>query len=184
MQLRFDTQQEINASGNADKSGGTPPYFAEADTHLRKLFDDVLDTAGKHENLGNLQEFSFSTGGMSADSHILYELYRRLDTGGPCMVLRCQRGVSGETEEAVLDKVAVGDLEAYIQKLNLFEWNGFRGKAPDVLDGDSFGLHIRFADGRVIDASGNNAFPKDYGKREQALFQYLDKLLGHKTEQR
>ena len=181
LHLEFDTLREIWASGNTDRPGGVPPRFAEADKALRKLLDDALggDAAGSFEaeNLGPIQEFSFSTGGMSADSFIRYELYRRLDAGGPRMVLRRQRGVCGEPEEAILDKSTLEDLAAFIQELKLSAWNGFSKSARDVLDGASFGLHIRFVDGTVIAASGNNAWPSEYGKRKEALFQYLDGLL-------
>lgn len=185
LHLEFDTLREIRVRGNTDRPGGTPPRFAEADKALRKLLDDALggDAAGSFEaeNLGPIQEFSFSTGGMSADSFIRYELYRRLDAGGPRMVLRRQRGVRGEAEEAILDKSTLEDLAAFIQELKLSAWNGFSKSARDVLDGSSFGLHIRFADGTVIAASGNNAWPPEYGKRVEALFQYLDGLLEPKA---
>ena len=56
VRLKFDTLQEISASGNTDRSGGTPPHFAEVDAALRKLLDDALggDAAGTPdaENLG------------------------------------------------------------------------------------------------------------------------------------
>ena len=186
MQLEFDTLQEINASGNTDRSGGTPPHFAEVDAALRKLLDDALggDAAGTHdaENLGPIREFSFSTGGMSMDSFIRYEIYRRRDAGGPRMVLRRQRGVHGEPEEAILDKSTLEDLAAFIRELNLSTWNGFNRSARDVLDGARFGLRIGYADGTVIEASGNNAWPSEYGKRTKALFQYLDGLLEPKAQ--
>ncbi|MGE9984961.1 hypothetical protein ACQRA4_04740 [Desulfovibrio sp. SGI.169] len=179
--LKFDTLQEINARGNTDRTGGTPPHFAEVDAALRKLLDDALggDAAGtpNTENLGNLREFSFSTGEMSADSMFSYEIYRRRDAAGPRMVLRRKRGIGGEPKEAILDKSSLDGLEACIRELNLSAWNGFRGKARFVLDGGSFGLRIGYADGTVIEASGSNAFPPEYGKRTEALFLYLDGLL-------
>lgn len=181
LQLQFDTQQEIRASGKTDRPGGTPPRFAEVDGALRTLLDGALggDAAGRPdgEAPGSLREFSFSTGGMSADSHISYELYRRRDAAGPRMVLRRQRGIHGDAKEVILDKSALNGLESYIQELNLSAWNGFRGNAKDVLDGAQFGLRIRFADGSIIAASGSNAWPEAYGTRTKALFRYLDALL-------
>lgn len=181
VQLKFDTQQEINASGNTDRSGGTPPHFAEVDAALRKLLDDALggDAAGTAdaENLGNLREFSFSTGEMSADSMFRYEIYRRRDAAGQRMILRRKRGIGGEPKEVILDKSSLDGLEAFIREQNLSAWNGFRGRNSFVLDGGSFGLRIGYADGTVIEASGSNAWPPEYGKRTKALFLYLDGLL-------
>lgn len=186
VRLKFDTLQEISASGNTDRSGGTPPHFAEVDAALRKLLDDALggDAAGTPdaENLGPIREFSFSTGGMSMDSFIRYEIYRRRDAGEPRMVLRRQRGVHGEPEETILDKSTLEELAAFIRELNLSTWNGFNRSARDVLDGARFGLRIGYADGTVIEASGNNAWPSEYGKRTKALFQYLDGLLEPKAQ--
>ena len=51
-----------------------------------------------------------------------------------------------------------------------------------MLDGARFGLRIGYADGTVIEASGNNAWPSEYGKRTKALFQYLDGLLEPKAQ--
>ncbi len=186
LHVQFDTVQKIIAKGNSDKSGGTPANFAEVDTKLRALLDNALGGDNpvmlSDEELGNVREFSYSSSGMSMDSFITYRIYHRRDADGPHVILRRQRGLRQKAAEVILDTAALQGIETCIRDLNLLEWNGFRGNNKYVLDGEGFGLSVKFADGTEINASGSNAFPKEYGKRMDGLLAFLDGLIENSAE--
>ena len=92
------------------------------------------------------------------------------------MILSFKKGRDPITE-VIMDRKSLEGLADLIRELGLSSWNGFRGNNPNVLDGSGFGLSVSYPDGRSISASGHNAFPKDYGKRTNELFRYLNGLL-------
>ena len=58
----------------------------------------------------------------------------------------------------------VAALHEIINRFDLWKWHGFNKSVSGVLDGAGFTLHILFADGTVIEAHGNNAFPQNHNK--------------------
>lgn len=56
-------------------------------------------------------------------------------------------------------------------------WDGFHATNSDVLDGDSFSLTLRFADGTEIVASGNNAYPEGYQAGYTAIRDCFDPII-------
>lgn len=182
LNVQFDTNQKIIAMGNSGKPGGTPVNFAEVDATLQTLLDNALGGENpvmlSEEELGDVRKFSYSSGGMSTDSFITYQIYQRRDADGPHSILRRQRGLHQKAAEVILDKAALNGLGECIRELNLSEWNGYHGNNKYLLDGGNFGLSVEFADGMEIHASGSNgAYPKEFGKRMGALFEYLDALI-------
>ena len=56
-------------------------------------------------------------------------------------------------------------------------WDGFHRTNSDVLDGDSFSLTLRFADGTEIAASGSNAYPEGYQAGYTAIRDCFDPII-------
>lgn len=53
------------------------------------------------------------------------------------------------------------ELAKVCAKYDVASWDGF-DESQDMLDGEGFSLEIKFADGKVVKARGDNAFPTDY----------------------
>jgi len=68
-------------------------------------------------------------------------------------------------------------LAAIIDSQDLWAWNGFDKAPRNVKDGSGFDLHIRFADGQKLSASGENAFPDGYAAAESAILEYFIHLM-------
>lgn len=59
------------------------------------------------------------------------------------------------------------------EELNVVSWDKFDEVDEEVLDGSGFSLYLSFEDGTYISASGDNRFPKNYGKFEDGLAEIL-----------
>lgn len=63
-----------------------------------------------------------------------------------------------------------GSMELYdelvgkLSDIGVMDWDGFDETDPDVCDGGGFWLEIELEDGRIITASGMNAYPKGYNE--------------------
>ena len=109
--------------------------------------------------------FSYRTSGMSAEEIRSYSVRTE---GGRCLAdieLYCCL----EYTDVPLEDEEVRGLERLIADCGLWDWNGFSGSNPDVLDGESFSLSASFADGREIRAWGSNSFPGGYFHADQAI---------------
>ena len=109
--------------------------------------------------------FSYRTSGMSAEEIRSYSVRTE---GGRCLAdieLYCCL----EYMDVPLEDEEVRGLERLIADCGLWDWNGFSGSNPDVLDGESFSLSASFADGREIRAWGSNSFPEGYFHADQAI---------------
>ena len=62
-------------------------------------------------------------------------------------------------------------------RARLAEWNGYHKIDRDMLDGVSFSLSVEFEDGRVINASGSNCFPRAYSEKVSAIKDFFEKLM-------
>lgn len=60
-----------------------------------------------------------------------------------------------------ISKEELEELEHICKKNKVDKWDGFRGEAVGVLDGDGFSLRIEFEE-RSMYAQGSNAYPKGY----------------------
>ena len=147
--------------------------------------DEVLDgDAGPWTYLywtgdnGDIQEFSFaSLGGQAAfeelcsrlaRDHVLTRFYY---LRGGYMAPRsweiALRGGSwtiseNEGDPMPLDADLAEELQRIIAECDIDAWDGFRGSNSRVLDGESFILSLRYADGSTVYASGENKFPDTY----------------------
>lgn len=120
-----------------------------------------------------LTAFSFNHGGMSMDQIFSYAVYERDGRMLADFDLYCRYEIEG----VELDAADVEALRALIDENDLWSWNGFRRSNPDVLDGDSFGLSVTFADGTELNAWGSNAYPKGYSAGAQAICAYFETLM-------
>lgn len=176
--ISFDTSQRIEVIGHSG-AGGTPEGFREALAPLLKAMDDVMDApAGKALPPTKLSALEFRVSGMVIGEDV--RLYERLDKGGPVLVLNRRVGYSDKNcREAILDAAQLAELEALLEKNGVREWNGFKGRPlMDVLDGEGFSFSLTLRDGTKISASGENAFPSDYGSFRKELRSFADKVLG------
>ena len=61
------------------------------------------------------------------------------------------------------------EIAAMAGRYGVESWDGFRESDPDVLDGEGFLFHAVLSDGRVVEASGSNAFPDGFRKMRSEL---------------
>lgn len=105
-----------------------------------------------------IKSFSFGHSGMSTDSIYTYSV-EQTENGE---LLYVELNAVNNIIETVLDEPLLSSLEALVARHNLYAWDGYKQRNDMVLDGESFSLSVVFADGSVIQAHGNNAFPKGY----------------------
>lgn len=65
------------------------------------------------------------------------------------------------------------DMAEFFENIGLKKWDGFAGSNPNVLDGYSFSFNAETADGKTIHARGSNAYPENYGKLEDYLWEMV-----------
>ena len=116
-----------------------------------------------------VESFFFSTNGSSMDKCISYDFDRAKMT----LVWTAPNVM----REAKVSPAQYARLCALADELGLKVWNGFHGTNPNVLDGDGFGVHIVFAGGDKVDASGYMEFPQGYRMAKNALFSFFEGVL-------
>ena len=60
---------------------------------------------------------------------------------------------------------------------HLLRWDGFDKNKKNVSDGSTFTLSFTLADGTVVSAHGNNAFPENYADVYPAIRALYDELM-------
>ena len=85
--------------------------------------------------------------------------------------------LDGPVDSAVLEQ-----LEMIAGKYDLVSWDGFNESSSDVLDGSAFSLSMTLADGRTVDAQGNNAFPGWYNEAASEIMDIYRSLLPDDSE--
>ena len=71
----------------------------------------------------------------------------------------------------------MASFSALVQELELTAWDGYSEVDRYALDGECFSLSVEFEDGGVIDASGSNCFPQDYGEKMSAVEDFFRSLM-------
>ena len=104
--------------------------------------------------------FSYSHRGTSYDSIYSYEV----EASGNDYRFRFLPMREEDAKTAIMTESDVAALHEIINRFDLWKWHGFEKSASGVLDGAGFTLNILFADGTVIAAHGNNAFPQSHNK--------------------
>ena len=181
--LHYDTGQDVWVRALRDDAGGAsrPPGFPAFERELLAALDTALDGPADARNKGRaaprqgLKRLDFSQGGMSFDSHITFRVGTRREAGRD--VFRLMRRQGNRVTECALSEADLAALEALLVKHKVAKWNGFRGTNKNVLDGDSFGFSLEYADGRTVEASGYMRFPQGYGEARDEIWSFLDGVL-------
>ena len=116
---------------------------------------------------------SFSHSGSSIDQCFSYAAYMQ---DGVMLADFCLYGME-EITGVPLDADEAQAVLALPAQADFSLWDGFRQTASDVLDGDSFSLTLRFADGTQIAASGSNAYPAGYQAGYTAIRACFDPII-------
>ena len=116
-----------------------------------------------------VESFFFSTNGSSMAHCVSYSFERK------AMTLVWE--APGVTRRAAVSAAQYARLCALADELGLKNWDGFSGTDPNVLDGDGFGVHIVYAGGAKVDASGYMRFPQGYRMAKDALFSFFEGVL-------
>lgn len=116
---------------------------------------------------------SFSHSGSSIDQCFSYTAYMQ---DGVMLADFCLYGME-EITGVPLDADETQAVLALPAQANFSLWDGFHRTNSDVLDGDSFSLTLRLADGTEIAASGNNAYPEGYQAGYAAIRDCFDPII-------
>ena len=105
-----------------------------------------------------LTRFSFSRWGemMPRTWEVLWE-------GDGCTI----REDEGEPRPLAAELAA--ELAKAVADYDMESWSGEYSTEYEVLDGECFSLELEFADGTIVSASGDNAFPERYGEATAAV---------------
>lgn len=120
-----------------------------------------------------IEAFSFRHSGMSTEEIYTYSVRK---DGGRYLAdfdLFCQF----EFHDVPLEDEDAAALKTLMDEYSLREWNGFAKSNSFVLDGESFGLSAAFADGKTLQASGNNAFPRGYHEGAAAIKRFFAEIM-------
>lgn len=181
--LTYDTGRElwIRALRVSADMPPLPAGFPAFERDLLAVLDEALDgppqagsTQGAPPRQG-LKQMIFSQSGMSYESCVTYRINTRREAGQD--VFRLMRRVADRISECALSDGDLADLEALLDRHRVAAWNGFKGNARNVLDGNSFSLSLAYTDGRKVSANGYMRFPKGYGEAEKAIRALLDGIL-------
>ncbi|MBR5734379.1 MAG: hypothetical protein IKX79_02400 [Desulfovibrionaceae bacterium] len=175
--LTYDTRQSVNVRGSAADSGRLPKGYEKLLARLSAACDALLDAGGgpAPARPDALKRFSFSSAGSMMGKWPGYELYQRMEAGGPVMVLEHEQGQN--KTECRISGEELQSFEALLKTLGIAQWDGFKGSDPRVLDGRSFSLDVRYWDGRGIHASGYMRWPKGYQEKISRIEGFLDDIL-------
>ena len=133
---------------------------------------DVMQLFGKAEKQSaqplEVTKFTYSVSGMCEGYTATFEAV----PGGTHVVMDIAYGTYHMDE--VLEEDYMSMLSQLATEQRMDKWDGFDKINKRVLDGESFSLEIVLADGRIINASGSNAYPKNYNMSEvEALIDEL-----------
>ena len=102
--------------------------------------------------------FSYSTG-----NEIYSNVRYSLECNESCKVTIKPSGISDDDKyETEVDSNFVKKVEDILNKYNVASWNGFNKSNQNVLDGDSFSIHIDYGNNGYISASGYMMWPDNY----------------------
>ncbi len=194
------TEEDIVASGTVELTDEDWAAFFDClrGGTVRARSDEVLDgDDGPWLYLywtgdeGEIQEFRFASlteqtafealCSRLAQNHILTRFYYCL--GGEMMPLSYEitfrNGVwfiqENDDEPRLFDADLAEELRKVVQEYDMEAWDGFNKSNAYVLDGISFSLAMRFADGFSVHAYGDNVFPENYDEATERIEAILQK---------
>ncbi|MBO5530522.1 MAG: hypothetical protein J5970_03910 [Bacilli bacterium] len=119
--------------------------------------------------------FGYSTGTMM-NSYVSYNLEFK---DNKYKVSIKPNMVSDEDKKiTVMTKKDIEKIIDILNKYEVYKWDGFKKSNPNVLDGDSFNLTIKYNDDKSISASGYMMWPKNYrevqGELDSIFMKYYE----------
>lgn len=103
-----------------------------------------------------------------------YHYYSIEEDDGKMMI----NGAGGNGVELDINKEISDDrleeLSRIINDNKIYEWDGFNEDNDGILDGYSFELKIKYADGREIVAEGYEKYPQNYEQAQRNLTEFLE----------
>ena len=140
-----------------------------------------LTGCGKQAELRDLTylHFSYSTGN-AVNAYVTYGL---TEENGAFTATVKPEGVPDEEAAAFpVDAAFVQDAEALLRKYGVGGWDGYDKSNNRVLDGNSFSLSVKTADGRRVGAHGYMSWPRHYAEVRAGLDGLFSALLPAGTD--
>ncbi|MGN1350456.1 MAG: hypothetical protein ACI4VM_05620 [Anaerovoracaceae bacterium] len=123
----------------------------------------------------DFQSFCITEAGMSAEVDVI----RGERQGDGIRLERVQRNISLGDQEVPVREIEGGpellsEIQSLFAEAGITSWDGFAGACPPgVMDGSSFSFTCTLTDGRTIQASGTNNYPKNYYQVRKAISDML-----------
>ena len=137
----------------------------------------VMFRIKKPKNIETIKylNFGYSTGTMM-NSYVSYNLEFK---DNKYKVSIKPNMVSDEDKKiTVMTKKDIEKIIDILNKYEVYKWDGFKKSNPNVLDGDSFNLTIKYNDDKSISASGYMMWPKNYrevqGELDSIFMKYYE----------
>lgn len=136
--------------------------YKKAEKAFFSFADAVLARAEKAQStVPAITEFFMVLSGPCSNE--VYEVYSRLDKTGFVPVARTESGYgTPSVREAAAADAWIAEFARLLDKYQVTGWNGFSESDKDVLDGDSFSMHVSYAGGQKVQASGYMKFPDNF----------------------
>lgn len=122
--------------------------------------------------------FSYSNG-YAMNSNIYYHLEKKGDNY--LATIKPYEVPEEKKLEINVDTNFVDKVLKILNKYNVASWDGFAKYDKDVLDGDSFTMHIKCINGDYISANGYMEYPENYREVENELDNIFMELYNSKT---
>ncbi|MBR5345418.1 MAG: hypothetical protein IK127_06295 [Clostridia bacterium] len=141
--------------------GGIDQEFSFASYAKAKEFEELCFSLAQNHVL---TRFYFYHGG-----YMVPEFYEIILRNGNYYM------IENEDETRPFDLAYEKEIETVIETYNILSWDGFDKSNPYVLDGESFTLELRYADGTSVRAYGDNSFPENYNDAMDSIEAILEK---------
>ncbi len=115
----------------------------------------------------DVAEFRLSTQGMRMYSGFDYTA--KASEGRAVIIIRFRDEPEENTVEFMTDLTIMEELRKIIIENNLLSWDGFNKSNKHILDGNSFTMKFRLADGTTAHAHGYHMWPKNYRSVEEVI---------------
>lgn len=129
-----------------------------------------------------ITELSFYYADCTANGWFTYAVRQEDDS----VILRVEDFYTGEDGwETQISEPLLEELGKTVGHYRLEQWDGFQASNSMILDGSSFSIFIRMADGSTVSARGTNAFPENYGAASKEILAHFREVIAqYKTSDR
>ena len=117
-----------------------------------------------------IKHLSYRTASSSVNEGVVYEL----NCGDECTVKIKPYGLPPEEAQTYpVSDEQVKELVDLFNKCEVWKWDGFDERNPNVRDGDSFYFSLTVQDGKEINASGYMRYPETFGEVALEIYSIL-----------